>query len=73
MLCNWPSSLLTIMCKQKYSKDFVQKKISSKSKHLNHLKKIQMNSQIKEVLLMEVKQKKTTLNRQLNKKVKFKE
>ena len=32
-----------------------------------------MNHQIKEVLLMEVKQKKTTLNRQLNKKVKFKE
>ena len=61
------------MCKEKYCKEFVQKKISSKSKDLNHLKKIQMNSQIKELLVMEVKQKKRTLNRQLNKKVKFKE
>ena len=47
------------MSKKKYSKEYVQKKISWKSKDLNHLNDIKINSQIKELLLMEVKQKKT--------------
>ena len=61
------------MSKWKESKKFVQKKISSKAKEFNYLNEIKMNSQINELLQMELKQKKTTLNRQLNKKVKFKE
>ena len=56
------------MSKEKESKELVQKNVSFKAKDLNHLNQMKMNSQIKELLLMEVKQKKTTLNRQLNKK-----
>ena len=42
--------MTTSMCKEKYSKEFVQKKISSESKDLNHLNQIKINSQIKDIM-----------------------